>query len=165
MKHINERVNAANINLRNLCRVNESVLIGNTNITKDNLVNKLQFKENGKIFLAKKTCFTGTFVYYEIRKSVVRIGLAVRVLICYFELIPRVLLLFMSRQIQRFQMLMNERSKSNIRITNLRNTKVRRLVIPSTRKFDQLKPFVQVKVDILVITESELDKYSTMNQF
>ena len=87
----------------------------------------------------------------------VRIGLAVRVLICYFELIPRVLLLFMRRQIQTFQMLMNERSKSSITITNLRNTKVRRLVIPSIRKFDQLKPFVQAKVDILVITESELD--------
>ena len=99
------------------------------------------------------------------RKSVVRIGLAVRVLICYFELIPRVLLLFMSRQIQTFQMLMNERSKSSITITNLRNTKVRRLVLPRIRKFDQLKPFVQVKVDILVITESELDKYSPLNQF
>ena len=54
-------------------------------------------------------------------------------------------------------MLMNERSKSSITITNLRNTKVRRLVIPSIRKFDQLEPFVQAKVDILVITESELD--------
>ena len=95
----------------------------------------------------------------------VRIGFAVRVLICYFELIPRVLLLFMSRQIQTFQVLMNERSKSSITITNLRNTKVRRLVLPSIRKFDQLKPFVQVKVDILVITESELDKYSPLNQF
>ena len=95
----------------------------------------------------------------------VRIGLAVRVLICYFELIPRVLLLFMSRQIQTFQVLMNERSKSSITITNLRNTKVRRLVLTSIRKFDQLKPFVQVKVDILVITESELDKYSPLNQF
>ena len=62
-------------------------------------------------------------------------------------------------------MLMNERSKSSITITNLRNAKVRRLVIPSTRKFDQLKSFVQVKVDIFVITESKLDKYSTMNQF
>ena len=57
MKHLNERVNAANLNLRNLCRVNESVLIGNTNITKDNLADKLQFKENGKIFLAKNYLF------------------------------------------------------------------------------------------------------------
>ena len=95
----------------------------------------------------------------------VRIGLTVQVLICYFKLILRVLLIFMRRQIQRFQMLMNERSKSSITITNLRNAKVRRLVIPSTRKFDQLKSFVQVKVDIFVITESKFDKYSTMNQF
>ena len=99
------------------------------------------------------------------RKSVVRIGLTVQVLICYFELIPRVLLIFMRRQIQIFPMLLNERAKSSITNTNLGNTKVRRLVIPSTRKFHQLKSFLQVKVDILVITESELDKYSTMNQF
>ena len=91
------------------------------------------------------------------RKSVVRIGLTVQVLICYFELIPRVLLIFMRRQIQIFPMLLNERAKSSITIT--------RLVIPSTRKFHQLKSFLQVKVDILVITESELDKYSLLNQF
>lgn len=134
--------------------VNGSIFIGNRNITKDNLADQLQLKEDGKILF-----------YYEMRKSVVRIGLTVQVLICYFELIPRVLLIFMRRQIQIFPMLLNERAKSSITITNLGNTKVRRLVIPSTRKFDQLKPFVQVKVDILVITESELDKYSLLNQF
>lgn len=152
MKHLNERVNAANLNLRNLCRVNESVLIGNTNITKDNLADKLQFKENGKIFLAKNYLFYLNICLLWNEEVCGKNRSRSRVLICYFELIPRVLLLFMRRQIQRFQMLMNERSKSSITITNLRNTKVRRLVIPSTRKFHQLKSFLQVKVDILVIT-------------
>lgn len=54
MKHINERVNAVNLILRNSYKVNGSISICNT---KDNLVDGLQLNEDNKNLLTNNYLF------------------------------------------------------------------------------------------------------------